>query len=214
MIVMSKLKQGNAFILAASVALAMTILPQAQAHCDGLDGPVVNAARRALVENNVNLALIWVQKDDEAEIKRIFEKTLAVRKLGTEAKELADTYFFETLVRIHRAGEGAAFTGLKPSGRDLGPAIPAGDKAIEAGDIEPVLDLLTAEIKHGLHERFANVIAKKKLSPEGVNAGRDFVKAYVSYIHYVEGLYQAALGASGAHPGEGAAHHAAAHHDD
>jgi hypothetical protein len=43
-----------------------------------------------------------------------FTKTLAVRKQSKEAKELADMYFFETLVRIHCAGEGAPYTGLKP----------------------------------------------------------------------------------------------------
>lgn len=55
---------------------------------------------------NVNLVLIWVQKTDEDEVKKAFQKTLAVRKLNPQAKELADTYFFETLIRIHRAENG------------------------------------------------------------------------------------------------------------
>ena len=115
-------------ILAVLAAAAFLAPQTAKAHCDGLDGPVVKAAQKALAEGNVNLVLIWVQQNDEAEIKHAFEKTLAVRKLNAEAKELADLYFFETLVRIHRAGEGAPYTGLKPAGRDLGPAIPASDK--------------------------------------------------------------------------------------
>jgi hypothetical protein len=86
-------------------------------HCDGMDGPVVQAAQRALAKGDVNLVLIWVQANDEAEIRKVFAKTLAVRKLNPEARELADLYFFETLVRIHRAGEGALYTGLKPAGR-------------------------------------------------------------------------------------------------
>src|ERR1051326_7561606 len=106
---------------------------QAIAHCDGLDGPVVKAAQKALESGNVNPVLIWVLKKDEGEIKKAFQKTLAVRKLNPQAKELADMYFFETLVRIHRAGEGEPYTGLKPAGRDLEPAIPAADKAIESG---------------------------------------------------------------------------------
>ena len=76
------------------------------AHCDGLDGPVVKAARQALDTGNLNLVLIWVQKDDVAEIKNAFQKTLTVRKLSPAAKEMADSYFFETLVRVHRQGEG------------------------------------------------------------------------------------------------------------
>ncbi|MDO8541501.1 MAG: DUF6448 family protein [Opitutaceae bacterium] len=78
-------------------AAALLAPHAARAHCDSLDGPVVKAARAALTEDNVNLVVIWVQKADEAEIKHTFERTLAVRKLNAEARELADRYFFETL---------------------------------------------------------------------------------------------------------------------
>ena len=155
-------------------------------HCDGLDGPVVKAARKALETRNVNLVLIWVQKDDETEVKNSFQKTLDVRKLSTEARELADMYFFETLVRIHRAGEGAPYTGLKPAGRDLGPAIPAADKAIEDGAAEPLLNLLAETVKEGVRGNFKEVIAKKDFNKDDVTAGRDYVKAYVEFIHFVD----------------------------
>jgi hypothetical protein len=212
-----KTSLSKIFLIALAITALAAFAPyRAEGHCDGLDGPVVKAAQKALADGNVNLALIWVQKEHEAEIKRAFEKTLAVRKLGGEAKELADHYFFETLVRIHRAGEGAPFTGLKPAGRDLGPAIPAGDKAMENGDIEPVLLVISDKMKHGLHERFTVMQAKKKAAGSDVAAGREFVKAYVTYIHYVEGLHQAASSASHAHPGDGdaAPAHKAAHHEE
>jgi len=124
------------------------------AHCDGMVGPVVTAAKKALETGDVNLTLIWVQKKGEAEIKKVFQKTLAVRKLSPEAKELADMYFFETLVRISPAGEEVPYRGLKPEGRDLGPAIPAADKAIVEGKLEPLYRLLTGKIHDGLHEKF------------------------------------------------------------
>ena len=72
------------------------------AHCDGLDGPVVKAAQRALDTRNPAFALIWVQATDEPEIRTAFERTLAVRGLSPQAKELADRFFFETLVRVQR----------------------------------------------------------------------------------------------------------------
>jgi hypothetical protein len=175
-------------MLAAAAFLAP---PAAQAHCDGLDGPVVKAARKALAEGNVNHVLIWVQKDDETAIKRAFDKALAVRKLNIEAKELADLYFFETLVRLHRAGEGAPYTGLKPAGRDLGPSIPAGDKALETGNIEPVAKLLSENMEHRLHTHFKEALTRKEFDKNDVEAGRAFVKAYVEYIHFVEGLHEA-----------------------
>ncbi len=162
------------------------------AHCDGMDGPVVKAAKKALETGNVNLILIWIQKKDEADIKKAFEKTLAVRKLSPEAKELADMYFFETVVRTHRAGEGAPYTGIKPAGRDLGPAIPAADKALENGDIGPMVKLLTDMEKEGIQENFKEVMSKKNFKKDDVAAGMEYVRAYVEYVHYVERLYEAA----------------------
>ena len=174
------------------IGVAITFGPgTAFAHCDGLDGPVVQAAQEALKTTNVNLVLIWVKPEDEPEIRKAFEKTVSVRKLSDEARELADRSFFETIVRIHRAGEGASFTGLKPAGRDLGPVIPAADKALREGNGAGLQQLLAEAVSHGVSERFAEVIAKKKFDSNDVEAGRAFVKAYVEYIHSVEAIFGA-----------------------
>ena len=181
-------------LFAWSIVPAVLLLAPmaALAHCDGLDGPVVKAARQALDAGNVNLVLIWVQKDDAAEIKKSFQKTLDVRKLGPAAKEMADNYFFETLVRVHRAGEGAPYTGLKPAGRDLGPAIPAADKALETGSVEPVVKLLTDAVQKGLREQFNGAMSRRKFNKDDIAAGQKYIGAYVEYIHYVERIYDAA----------------------
>jgi len=171
--------------------LTLTAPGPALAHCDSLDGPVVKAAQKALDTRNPALVLIWVQAKDEPEIRTAFEQTVAVRALGPQAKELADRYFFETLVRVHRAGEGAPYTGLQPAGRDLGPAIPAADKALDSGSVEPVVALLTGAMQAHLREHFKEAIAAKAFRPGDVNAGREYVKAYVEFIHYVERLYEA-----------------------
>lgn len=169
------------------------------AHCDGLDGPVVKAAQKALETGNVNLVLIWVQKKDEGEVKKAFQKTLAVRKLNPQAKELADMYFFETLVRVHRAGEGEPYTGLKPAGRDLGPVIPAADKAVESGELEPLLKILTETVQTEVREKFKVVAGKKKFKPDNVEAGREYVEAYVPFVSYIERIYAAAKSAAKGH---------------
>jgi hypothetical protein len=172
---------------------AVMIFPNpAIAHCDGMDGPVVKAAQKALASGDVNLVLIWVQKEDEAEIRRAFDRTLAVRKLGVEARDLADMYFFETLVRIHRTGEGAPYTGLKPAGRDLGPAIPLADQVLATGKIDPLVKLITDETAKGLNESFNHVLKVRNYSPSDIDAGREYVRAYVTFIHYVERAYEAA----------------------
>jgi len=171
----------------------------AQAHCDSLDGPVVNAPRAALAEGNINLVLIWVQKDDETATKESYEHTLAVRQLNAEARELADMYFFETLVRIHRAGEGAPYTGLKASGTDFGPSIPASDKALATGDVDPTLRLLSDKTERGIREYFKKALAKQQFDKNKVQAGREFVKAYVEYTHYVKNIHDAAARAAPGH---------------
>lgn len=186
--------QNNFFLVALFVfTLSVIILfpQQSFAHCDGLDGPVVIAAKKALETGNINLVLIWIQPKDEDTIKEAFDQTLKVRKLGDEARKLADRFFFETLVRIHRAGEGAPYTGLKPAGRDLGPGIPAADKALEVGSAKHLLKLLTDEIHAGLHKRLSAAIALKDFDKNDVKAGQKFVEAYVDFLHYAEGIYEA-----------------------
>lgn len=169
-----------------------------QAHCDTMDGPVVQAAKVALEKKDVTAALKWVTKEGEIEVKTAFAKTLVVRTKGQEAQELADQYFFETLVRVHRAGEGEPFTGLKPAGTDPGPGIAEADKALETGSLDKLTKLVAEGAAAGIRQRFAQVREKKQHSEESVEAGREFVAAYVEYIHYVEGLIETAEGA-GAH---------------
>ena len=180
--------------LAAGATLSLALLAgpgTALAHCDTLDGPVVAAARKALDSGNVNLVLVWVQKKDDADIRKQFEKTVAVRKAGGQAKELADMYFFETLVRIHRAGEGAGYTGLNPAGKIEAP-IAAADKSLETGKLKDVAQLISKRMETGLHRNFEDMMKKKKYNPDDVAAGRAFAGAYVEYTHYVERLYNAA----------------------
>jgi hypothetical protein len=180
----------NSLFVSLLLALLIAAFPTAVgAHCDGMDGPVVKAAQRALEKGNVNLALIWVLQKDEREVTAAFQRAVAVRKLSREARELADRYFFETLVRLHRAGEGESYEGLKPAGRDLGPAIPAADKAIDTGSIQPLLGLFPAASHTGVRERFAAAAARKNYKMNDVEAGREYVKAYVSFMHYVEEQY-------------------------
>ncbi|OGA22759.1 MAG: hypothetical protein A3H34_01035 [Betaproteobacteria bacterium RIFCSPLOWO2_02_FULL_67_19] len=174
---------------------------------------MVMLARKAFDARNVNLVLPWVRQEDEAEIRAAFGHALAVRELGAKAKDLADTHFFETLVRVHRAGEGAPHTGLKPAGRDLGPAIPAADRALEDGSVDAVVKLLNDAIREGVHEHFQAAAGRKRFDINDVGAGRAYVEAYVPYIHYVERLWQAAVGAAHGHHAEplGSAHVAHSH---
>lgn len=174
------------------MALVLTGLAAgaASAHCDSLDGPVVTAARAALQSGKPDGVLAWVQPADEAAIKDAFSKTLEVRKLGPKAAELADTWFFETLVRVHRAGEGAPYTGLKPAG-SAEEIVKKLDASVEKGDIRELAGMIASHAEHSIHAKFEHVMELKKTSGQSVEKGREYVAAYVEFMHYVEGVKNA-----------------------
>jgi hypothetical protein len=183
--------QTPAKVLFAVVLLitAVFLAKNLNAHCDTLDGPVVRDAKRALQEGEVKRVLKWVGEKDEQQIRDAFDQAMKVRGLGDEARTLADLHFFETLVRVHRAGEGVAYTGLKPAG-SLEPGIAAADKALEEGSVDDLASELTKAIDAGVRKRFTKVKAAKEHTEHNVEAGRAFVAAYVEYIHYVEAIHE------------------------
>ncbi len=156
-------------ILIALVIFEMLFLYSinASAHCDTLDGPVVESARHALTTGDVTPVLKWISTDDEQLIRTTFQYSMEVRKLGGQAQKLADMYFFETLVRIHRAGEGAPYTGLKP-GAEVDPAIALADKALESGSVDKLVGVLTDATTKGIRERFRRALETKKHADESV----------------------------------------------
>ena len=173
--------------LAVLGGLLALIPARAAAHCDTMGGPVVITAQQALDKGNVTPVLKWVKPDNEAEVRAAFKQALAVRKQGKAAKELADRSFFETLVRLHRAGEGASYTGLKDT--PVEPIIAKADAAIAQGSIDDVTKLLTEAMSKRLREKFDLVSARAREADKNVEAGREYVEAYVDFTHYVERLH-------------------------
>ena len=198
-------------VLAILVVTVVALTPrEGKAHCDALDGPVVKVARASLESGKLDPVLAWVRPEGEAEVRHAFQKALAVRKAGPDAREVADRWFFETVVRVHRAGEGAPYTGLKAAGLDPGPAVRAADKSLESGQLEAVHVLVTQAIHKGVVDRFKRVRASKAPGDD-VAAGREYVEAYVDYVHYVEGVYKSAqpgVHVASAEPEAHGAHHA------
>ena len=185
----------------ATVAMSIMILTdRAEAHCDSMDGPVVEAAREALAIGNVGPALAWVRPQDEAEIRSAFERTLTVRRLGGDAAELADLWFFENLVRVHRTGEGEAYTGLKPSGTAVPAGIAAAERALESGSVRELNAWLAEELARALEERFERVRTATGYDPTDVEAGRRYVAAYSEFIHLAEELHTRLLAGDHPHP--------------
>ena len=194
------MKTAHVIILAAlNVAIAFSTASKATAHCDTLDGPVVADAKLALTKGDVTPVLKWVDKKSEKEVREAFAATRKVRVVGGDAERLADLHFFETVVRVHRAGEGEPFTGLKPAGT-IDPAFQAADRALSDGEIDQLAAELAKAVEEGARERFAAVVAKKKHAEESVEAGRAYVAAYIKYAHFIEAIHTiSSPGAEGQH---------------
>jgi len=199
---MRYLRPTGALLAMVLVTSGLALLPtQVAAHCDSMDGPVVQAAQKALETNTVEIALVWVQPSGEKEIRDAFDRTIRVQAAGGEAQELAELWFFETLVRVHRMGEGEPYTGLKPAGSPAAPGIEEADHALEVGVVEELAAHLGVEASRALHERFDRVVHLRDYSVHDVSTGRLYVRAYTEYMHFVEALYGLLTGQEAAHWG-------------
>ena len=196
------LKNKLTALIIFSVLLFSSVVTYA--HCDTMEGPLITDAKKAISQNNVNIILKWVPAASEGDIKSAFSQTMKVRVLNDDAKDLADKYFFDTLVRIHRTGEGVAFTGVKPVGAPIDKKVKAADKSIEAGNLAPLKGLVPKDDMLELTERFEKVMLLKNFDVNNVEAGREYIEAYVQFFKFAEGEV--------AHASEGCGHLAPSHH--
>lgn len=184
---MKDVMKKSMLVVVAAVGIMFMSPLTASAHCDTMEGPTVADGRKAMKSNNINYALKWVQPQYEKELKKKFKLSMKVKDLSPEAKELAEQYFFSELVRIHRAGEGAPFDGLKPVGTFIDEKVRAADKSIEVGNLSPLEGLIEKEKMPELKERFERVMALKNFDVNNVEAGREYIEAYVMFFKFAEG---------------------------
>lgn len=180
---------GRRLILAV-VIIFMALVPwKMEAHCDSYDGPVIQDAYKALKSKDVTPILKWVEVKHEQEVVSLFNKTLTYQNVDDQVYQLLEKHFLETLVRLHREGEGAPFTGLKPAGStEL--IVQMTDEALQNQDIEAFLEKFSAHTERFIHEKYEKVAALKLVKDNSVEQGRAFVAAYVDYTHTVEALHR------------------------
>jgi hypothetical protein len=159
-----------------------------------MSGPVVTAAEAALAAGDVELVLPYVPAAGEDEVRRAFTRVLPMRALGPAATGVAEQWFYETVVRIHRSGEGAPFTGLKPAGTDEGPVVPLAEKAVETGSPEQVYAFLAEELRHVLQDRLARVGHTAAAQDGTVAKARAHVEATLGFELYCHHVHQAVVG--------------------
>ncbi len=169
------------------LTMVLLLPAPAQAHCDTLGGPVIQDARVALDKGDITPVLKWIKAADEPEARSVLQKVLAVRAKDNDARDIADRYFFETLVRLHRAGEGAPFAGLKEQTPE--PVLVMADEALDAGSAEELTKDVTAHVAAELRHRFAAAEEAHQRAGDSVSAGREYVARYVELMHYLERLH-------------------------
>lgn len=160
-------------------------------HCDFLDGPVVTAAREALDARDVDLVLPFVPADAEDEVRQTFERVMPLRDLGATARGVGDQLFFETVVRLHRVGEGAPYDGLRPAGHTVGPVIPLAERAVAGGSTEQLANYLADALRWELATRLESIHHLAGPEDRSVPALRRYVDAVHSFEEYSHQLYEA-----------------------
>jgi hypothetical protein len=161
------------------------------AHCDTMNGPVVADAKVALEKGDITPVLKWIKPESETELKTAFSLVMKVRSQNPQAKELADKYFYETLVRLHRAVEGAPYTGLKDTPPEQ--IIVLADEALDTGSADEMIKKIQTHLATAIKEKFNKALQASKSKDKSVESGREFVEAYVQYTHYVEGIHMAIM---------------------
>ena len=182
-----KFKKGLGKVTVLIGILMITFTVQSFAHCDSFDGPVIQEALKALDKEDVTPLMKWIEEKHEEEIRNLFAKTVALKKGDAEIYSIVEMYFLETLVRVHREGEGAPYTGLKPAG-SVTPFVRLADRSIEDGDLDHVLSNVGSHIRHALADKFAKVRKLSEIKDRSVEDGRAYVAAYVEYTHTLEGI--------------------------
>lgn len=176
-------KIGSLLLLAGAFGISSL-----SAHCDAWDGPVVMEAQEAFRAEDVTPTLKWIMPVHEAELRSVFDKALAASRAGEAAAEVAELWFLETLVRIHREGEGAPYAGLKPAGQ-IDTAVQLADEALEKGAADALADRISDAVRHQILARFEEANKRRASAGETVREGRHFVEAYVDYVHFVEEIH-------------------------
>jgi len=196
---MKNRKKIYALVVLATFVCISAYVASIYAHCDSMSGPVIPEAMAALEKGDITPILKWIKPEYESEVKKAFELAVQVRDKGPEAKDLADKYFLETLIRIHRAGEGAPYTGIKETPPEK--IVILTDQALASGSADELIEKIQTHLSEAIKEKFNKALKASKNKNKSVESGREFVEAYVQYTHYVEGIHMAIM-LTGSHHGD------------
>ena len=182
------------YLVVCAVLLAVVLASPtiSWAHCDSVAGSVARDVKLALESGHVSPVLKWIRAADEPELRAVFNRAISVRKSGAEAASLADQFFLETAIRLHRASEGEPYTGIKPASAADEPAPAMVDAALRANSFEAVTDSVASGIRAEVDKRIEALKRARAHAEDNPLLGREYVRSYVDLVHYIERLQSAA----------------------
>ena len=140
-----------------------------------------------------NPARLMTVSKERSRLERIVLPYRAYLKLADQAAQAR--------ALLDEAGGDAELRELAQSDYDESSA--KADQALAQGNIDALVKAILQHTEEGIREHFTHALETAKHADESVAAGREYVAAYVTYVHYVEGIAQVVHGAP--HHGEAAA---------
>ena len=58
-----------------------------------------------------------------------------------------------------------------------------------AGSVDALAEKIGNAVRNEIKKRFKEAVEKKNHAEESVEEGREFVEAYVQYVHFIEGIH-------------------------
>jgi hypothetical protein len=193
-------------IIAVLLAVVLAAPTVSWAHCDSVAGPVAKDVKLALESGNVSPVLKWIRTADEPELRAVFNRAISVRRSGAEAASLADQFFLETAIRLHRASEGEPYTGIKPASAANEPAPAMVDAALRANSFDGLTESAASAIKMEVDKRIEALKRARAHAEDSPALGREYVRSYVELVHYLERLQSLATSHESAEGQPHAAH--------
>lgn len=160
-------------------------------HCDSLNRPVVTAARRALEASDADVILPFVPADGAAEVRDAFDRTLGHRARRPKRWPTAGSSKLPSGCTV--PAKARPFTGLKPAGLDVGPVIPAAERALDSGSPDELIDVLCVSVRDQVTQRHHHAMAFKTHAGEGVESAREYVEATLGLEVWAHSVYKQVL---------------------
>jgi hypothetical protein len=173
----------------AAAVMGLAVPATVLAQYDAMDGPIIKDAQAAISKGDVTGVLKWVPKENEEEVRKAFARTMTVRNKGLEARDLADDYFFETVVRLYCQGTGQLYTGLRPAGQSIPPEMTEVDKALDAGKVDDLAKKIASAVEEALRQRFSAASEARKQKDSSAEAGRMYAAAYMQLVNFIGDIY-------------------------